>query len=150
MILWNAELARRLRCRDDEKRELASLIRRLMKLGRIARAEGFQSLEREVPGADDTLLAIGLRLVMEGISGEALEDILATYLLAEDRAGARFLEACIIIEGILSLAEADEPALMARKLVAYLGADHALGALEALERDGALPPSQPPAQAEER
>jgi len=39
---------------------------------------------------------------------------------------------------------------MARKLVAYLGADRALGALEELERDGALPSSQPPAQSPSR
>jgi flagellar motor component MotA len=147
MIQWNAELARRLRCREEEKRELAPLIRRLMDLARIARAEGFQALERELPAAADPLLSAGMRLVMEGLSGDALEDILATYLVAEDRSGYPFLASCVVIEGILSLAEADEPALMARKLVAYLGAERAFGALEELEREGALPSSQPPAQA---
>ncbi len=150
MIQWNAELARRLRCREEEKRELAPLIRRLMDLARLARSEGFQSLERELPSVDDPILAVGIRLVMEGLAGEALEDILATYLLAEDRAGYAFLRACVSIEGLLSLAEAEEPALMARKLVAYLGAERALGALEELEREGALPSSEPPERAEAR
>ena len=152
MIQWNAELVRRLACREDEKRALAPLIRRLMDLARIARSEGFQALEHELPDTQDPLLSVGLRLVMEGLSGDALENILATYLLAEDRSGLSFLEACVVIEGILSLAEADEPALMARKLVAYLGADRSVGALEELERDGALPSSQAarPVQAEAR
>jgi hypothetical protein len=74
---------------------------------------------------------------MEGLSGEALEDILATYLLADDSSGWPFLRACVVVEGLLSLAEADDPALMARKLVAYYGADRALGALEELEGEDA-------------
>jgi flagellar motor component MotA len=152
MIQWNAEFARRLCCREDEKRELVPLIRRLIDLGRVARSEGFQALERELPETREPILAVGLRLVMEGLSGDALEDILGTYLLAEDRSGRSFLEACIAIEGLLSLSEADEPPLMARKLVAYLGADRSLGALEELEREGVLPSSQAarPEQAEAR
>ncbi len=150
MIQWNAELARRLRCREEEKRELAPLIRRLMEFARAARAEGFQSLERALPEAEDPLLAAGLRLVMEGLAGEALEDILATYLLAEDRSGLPLLKACVVVEGLVALAEADEPALMARKLAAYLGAERSLPLLEELERDGVLPSSAPPAAAEAR
>jgi len=144
MIQWNAELARRLRCREEEKRELAPLVRRLLDLARIARVEGFQALEGELPSIEDPVVAIGLRLVMEGLAGEALEDILATYLVAEERSGFAFLRTCVAIEGLLSLAEADEPALMARKLLAYLGAERALGVLEELEGEGSLPPSQLP------
>jgi hypothetical protein len=135
MIQWNAELARRLACREEEKRGIAPLIRRFMDLDKRTRTEGFQSLESEVTNAEDPLLSVGLRLVMEGLSGEILEDILATYLLAEDRTGWPFLRACVIVEGLLSLAEADDPAIMARKLVAYYGADRALSVLEELEQD---------------
>ena len=70
---------------------------------------------------------------MEGVSGEALEEILATYLLVEERSGWPFLKACVMIEGLLALAETDEPALMARKLLPYIGADKALAALEKIE-----------------
>jgi len=134
MIQWNADLARRLACREEEKRALAPLIRRLMELDRKARSSGFLSLEEELREADDPLLAVGLRLVMEGLSGEALEDILATYLLAEERSGWPFLKACVIVEGLIALAESDDPSFMARKLVAYYGADRALAVLEELER----------------
>ncbi len=138
MIQWNAELARRLACREEEKRGIAPLIRRFMELDRRTRSEGFQALESEIPAADDPLLAVGLRLVMEGLSGEILEDILATYLLAEERTGWPFLRACVIVEGLMSLAEADDPAIMARKLVAYYGADRALGVLEELEKEAPM------------
>jgi len=134
MIEWNADLARRLHCRDEEKKALGPIIKRLMDLDRKARADGFLSLEEELSSIDDPLLAIGLRLVMEGVSGEALEEILATYLLVEGKSGWPFLKACVTVEGLLALAESDDPALMARKLLPYFGVDMALPALEELER----------------
>jgi flagellar motor component MotA len=134
MIQWNADLARRLRCRDEEKKALGPMIRRLMDLDRKARDEGFLSLESELASIDDPLLAVGVRLVMEGVSGQALEEILATYILVEERSGWPFLKACVTIEGLLALAESDEPALMARKLLPYFGADKALAALEEIEK----------------
>jgi hypothetical protein len=134
MIEWNADLARRLHCRDEEKKALGPIIKRLMDLDRKARGDGFLSLEAELSSIDDPLLAIGLRLVMEGISGEALEEILATYLLVEGKSGWPFLKACVTVEGLLALAESDDPALMARKLLPYYGVEMALPALEDLER----------------
>lgn len=133
MIRWSAELSRRLNCGDEEKRALSPLIRRFVDLTRKARREGFQSLEAEISGIEDPLFKIGLRLVGEGLAGEPLEDILSTYLLASDDKGWPFLRACVTIEGLLALAEGDEPALMVRKLVAYFGADRAFAALQELE-----------------
>lgn len=143
MIHWNAELARRLQCRDDEKKGLAPLIRRLLELDRIARTEGFQALEPELATIGDPLLSIGLRLVMEGVSEEALEEILATYIMIDERSGWPFLRSCVIVEGLLAIAEVDDPALMARKLIAYYGADKAAAALEELEKDPAIAGNSP-------
>ena len=140
MIQWNADLARKLQCRDEDKKGLGPIIKRLMDLDRRARNEGFLSLEEELPSIDDPLLAVGVRLVMEGVSGEALEEILATYLLVVEKSGWPFLKACVVIEGLLALAESDDPALMARKLLPYYGADKALAALEELERAGDAEP----------
>ncbi len=113
---------------------LTPIIRRLMDLDRKARDEGFLALESELASIEDPLLAVGVRLVMEGVAGEALEDILATYLLVEERSGWPFLKACVTIEGLVALAESDDPALMARKLLPYYGADKALAALEEIEK----------------
>ena len=85
MIQWSADLARMLHCREEERKGLTPIIRRLMDLDRKARDEGFLALESELASIEDPLLAVGVRLVMEGVAGEALEDILATYLLVEER-----------------------------------------------------------------
>ncbi len=134
MIQWSADLARMLHCREEERKGLTPIIRRLMDLDRKARDEGFLALESELASIEDPLLAVGVRLVMEGVAGEALEDILATYLLVEERSGWPFLKACVTIEGLVALAESDDPALMARKLLPYYGADKALAALEEIEK----------------
>lgn len=133
MISWNAELSRRLSCGDDERRALGPLIRRFIDLSRKVRKEGYLVLDAEAAQAEDPLLRVGLHLVAEGVSGETLEDILATYLLANDEKGWPFLRACATIEGLLSLSEGDESPLMIRKLTAYYGADRALSVLQELE-----------------
>jgi flagellar motor component MotA len=133
MIRWSAELARRLACGDEDKRALGPLIRRFVELSRKVHREGFQSLDAEIASTDDALFKIGLRLVAEGLTGEPLEDILSTYLLTADEKGWGFLRACVIIEGLVSLAEGDEAALVVRKLVPYYGADRAFAALQDLE-----------------
>ncbi|MEI6876207.1 MAG: hypothetical protein WCL50_13880 [Spirochaetota bacterium] len=136
MIRWNAELAKRLACSEDERRALGPLIRRFIDFGRKARNEGYLALEEDAAASDDPLLKVGLRLVAEGVSGESLEDILATYLLAGDEKGWPFLKACATIEGLGSLSEGDDNPLMIRKLVAYYGADRALSLLQELEGGG--------------
>ena len=133
MIRWSAELSRRLACGDEDKRALGPLIRRFVDLSRRMRREGASSLEAEMATVDDALFKIGLRLVMEGLSGEPLEDILSTYLLIQDEKGWPFLRACVTIEGLLAVAEGDDPALIVRKLVPYYGADRAFAALQDLE-----------------
>jgi len=133
MIRWNADLAKRLACSDDERRALGPLIRRFIDLARKSRKEGFLSLEADAAQSEDPLLTVGLRLMAEGVSGETLEDILATYLFASDEKGWPFLRACATVEGLLSLSAGDESPLMIRKLVAYYGADRALAVLSELE-----------------
>lgn len=133
MIRWNAELSRRLACGDEDKRALGPLIRRFVELSRKARREGFEALEADEASVEDPLFKVGLRLVVEGVSGEGLEEILATYLLVSDEKGWPFLRSCAVVDGLVSLAEGDEPALIVRKLVSYYGADRALSALQELE-----------------
>jgi len=133
MIRWNAELAKRFACSEDDRRGLGPLIRRFIDLSRKARKEGYLALEADAAQSDDPLMKVGLRLVAEGVSGETLEEILATYLFSSDDKGWPFLKTCATIEGLVSLSESDDNPLMIRKLVAYYGADRALAVLQELE-----------------
>ncbi len=133
MIQWNAELSRRLSCQAEEKAALVPIIRRFLDLSATYRSEGMSSLEAASRGFDESLFSVGIQLMAEGISGETLEDILATYLAVSQESGYAFLRSCVIAEGILGLSSGEEPAVLVRRLAAYFGAEDAIPLLEELE-----------------
>lgn len=133
MIQWNADLSRRLGCPSEEKAGLVPLIKRFVELSSICRTEGLAALESQARSIADPLFTAGTRLIAEGISGETLEDILSTYLAVSPASGFDFLKSCVMAEGLTSLSNGDDPALLLRKLSAYFGAEAAMPLLEELE-----------------
>jgi flagellar motor component MotA len=133
MIQWNAELSRRLSCTAEEKAGLVPVIRRFLDLAATYRSEGMSALEATSRGFAEPLFSVGIRLMAEGVSGETLEDIMATYLAVSQESGYPFLQSCVIAEGILGLSSGEEPAVLVRRLAAYFGAEDALPLLEELE-----------------
>jgi chemotaxis protein MotA len=72
------------------------LARRLVDISSRAHRKGVISLENELPGIDDPFLADGLALVVDGISLDALREIMETERRArdaDDEAPARVFEA---------------------------------------------------------
>jgi hypothetical protein len=132
MILWNAELTRRLSCSERERALLPSLIGGLLDLGDSAKAEGIKSLAQSGDPSKRPFLSYGLRLIAEGISTEALEEILAIYLATSTLSGYDFLSLCVCAEALLSMAAGDSRDIMLRKLAPYAGAQAATGLLETL------------------
>ncbi|HEY9055184.1 MAG TPA: hypothetical protein VIO60_10245 [Rectinemataceae bacterium] len=135
MILWNAELTKRLSCKAKEKAALIPLVRSLLDLGDAVRSQGIGGLQQNAQS--DPLLAYGLKLVAEGVSADALEEILAIFLATSALEGYDFLAQCVSAEALLCLASGDSRELMARKLAPYAGAEAALGLLESLESESA-------------
>jgi hypothetical protein len=132
MILWNAELTKRLACSEREKALLPSLIAGLLELGDTAKTEGMKSLAQTEDPARRPFLAYGLRLIAEGLTADALEEILAIYLATSTLSGYEFLSQCVCAEALLSLAAGDPRDIMLRKLAPYAGAQAATGLLEKL------------------
>ena len=132
MILWNAELTRRLSCSEREKAQLPLLIGELLDLCDASNAEGLKSLAQAGDTAHRPFLAYGLRLIAEGISSDALEEILAIYLATSTLSGFEFLSQCVCTEALLSLASGDARDVMLRKLAPYAGAQAATGLLDSL------------------
>ncbi|MCX7027349.1 MAG: hypothetical protein NT061_07700 [Spirochaetes bacterium] len=132
MILWNAELTKRLACSEREKALLPSLIGGLLGLCDSAKTEGFKSLAQSEDSTRRPFMAYGLRLIAEGLSSETIEEILAIYLATSPLSGYEFLSQCVCAEALLSLAAGDPRDLMLRKLAPYAGAQAATDLLETL------------------
>jgi len=132
MILWNAELTRRLSCSEKEKTQLGPLIGGLLGLCDSAKVEGMKSISQSEDPNRHPIVAYGLRLIAEGFSAEALEEILAIYLATSTQTGYEFLSLCVRAEALLSLAAGDPRELLLRKLAPYAGAQAATSLLDSL------------------
>jgi len=140
MILWNAELTKRLSCSDKEKAALTPIISELMVISDKARAEGIKPLIAAKPAIESTMLTYGLRLIAEGLSTEALEEILAVYLSTSTFTGFEFLKQCVYAEALLAIASGDSREMLLRKLAPYCGAEKAFSLLLALDSENGEKP----------
>lgn len=135
MIYWNAELAKRLLCSDEEKAALPYIIKNLLSIASKARIEGLKSLMNDATIPQDALLSYGFRLIAEGLAIEALEEILAIYLATSTKIGFDFLKQCVYAETLVSIASGDSVDLTLRKLAPYCGAERAYALLESIEAE---------------
>ncbi len=133
MIMWNAELAKRLSCTEKEKAALPALITGLLDLADRLRAGGIKSFIGVDLEKDQDILAYGLRMISEALSMETLEEVLAIYLATSTLTGFEFLVQCIYVEALLSIAAGDTRDLLLRKLAPYCGAEKAFALLKAQE-----------------
>jgi hypothetical protein len=133
MIMWNAELAKRLSCTEKEKAALPALITGLLDLADRLRAGGIKSFIGVDLEKDQDILAYGLRMISEALSMETLEEVLAIYLATSTLTGYEFLVQCIYVEALLSIAAGDTRDLLLRKLAPYCGAEKAFALLKAQE-----------------
>lgn len=147
MILWNAELTKRLACSDKEKAALPAIVQELLAISDKTRNEGILPLASADQSLTDQsktdrskidqspMLYYGFRLIAEGLSTEALEEILAIYLTTSAYSGFEFLKQCMYVEALLSIAAGDSRELLLRKLVPYCGAEKAYSLLKALDAE---------------
>ena len=133
MIMWNAELTKRLSCTEKEKTALPTLVTGLLDLADRLRAGGIKSLIGAELEKDQDILAYGLRMISEGLSLETLEEVLAIYLATSTLSGYEFLVQCVYVEALLSIAAGDSRDLLLRKLAPYCGAEKAFALLKAQE-----------------
>lgn len=147
MILWNAELTKRLSCPDREKAALTPIVSELLAISDKARAEGIKPLIAAKPLSaakplaaakplqESTMLSYGFRLIAEGLSSDALEEILAVYLSTSAYTGFEFLKQCVYAEALLAIAAGDSREMLLRKLAPYCGAEKAFALLQALDSE---------------
>jgi len=135
MIYWNAGLAERITCSEEEKAVLPFLIRDLLSIASKAQQEGVRAVQNESLVVKNDLLSFGFRLLSEGLAVEALEEILAISLITGNKSGFEFLKQCIFAETLLSVAAGDTSDVTLRKLAPYCGVEKASSLLTILEEE---------------
>lgn len=125
MIYWNRDLAARLKCPEKEKQQLPIFMKKLMVYVEKIHEIGVPAT---IPNVERPLFPYfyqGLSLIMDNLSTEAIEEIMAVYLSISQESGFQFLKQCIETEVVLSLASGDTPEFTFRKIVPYAGIDQA-------------------------
>ncbi|TAL31787.1 MAG: hypothetical protein EPN93_17045 [Spirochaetes bacterium] len=126
---WN--FAERIACTDDERRECARLIPRLMNMGLKARREGLLALEDDLEDAGHPFLRMGLDLVVNGTDPEAVRKALEMQILSQGYRGRELLERGILLEGLLMVQSGTIPRSM-KDLLAVFFAESYRGAIDSL------------------
>jgi hypothetical protein len=121
-MVFELGLFERARCGERDRRSLAGLVAQLCSLSEKARSEGLLALEEDAQdGKLDRFLALGLRLVLDGVSSEALDEVLVTSIYASGGKGRELLARMIAYTGVRGIAAGHSPELLRVMLEAYLG-----------------------------
>jgi hypothetical protein len=130
---WN--FAERIACTDDERRECARFIPRLMNMGLKARREGLLSLEDDLENIAHPFQRMGLELVVNGTDPEAVRKALEMQILSQGYKGRDLLERCILLEGLLMVQNGTIPRSMKDLLAVFFAESYRDGIDSLCEED---------------
>jgi flagellar motor component MotA len=111
------------RCGERDRRSLDGLVANIVALAEKARREGLLALEEDAESSADRFLALGLRLVVDGVGLDGLDEVLVTSIYASGLRGKALLSRMMIYTGVRGIAAGYSPALLRMMLAAYIGLD---------------------------
>lgn len=130
-------VAERLQCSYEDKVKCLDTLKNIIYLANTARQEGILALEKEMYAQNNTLLKKGIEIILNINSKQdgVIKDILFNYIIAGDYRGKDFLEAMIIVNGVIELYNGNHPRLMEKLLLSYFGDDFIKGMVELYKED---------------
>lgn len=116
-------VAERLQCSYEDKLKCLDTLKDIIYLANKARKEGILSLEKETHAQYSPLLKKGIEIILNINSKQdgVIKDILFNYIIAGDYKGKDFLEAMIIVNGVIELYNGNNPRLIEKLLLSYFG-----------------------------
>ena len=115
---------------DEEKEACISTIDRLLELANKARREGILSLEEDADTEQKNLfLKYGLEVFMSADIDETRK-VLQNLIWADNCTGSELLKRFIILEGLTSIIQGENPRLLEFKLTALLGEKYIISVWE--------------------
>lgn len=118
-------VAERLQCSYEDKLKCLDTLKNIIYLANTARKEGILALEKEMFAQNNPLLKKGIDLMLNINSnqGGLIKDILFNYIIAGDYRGKNFLEAMIVVNGIIEVYNGNNTNLIEKLLLSYFGND---------------------------
>lgn len=122
-------VAERLQCSYEDKVKCLDTLKYIIYLANTARREGILALEKEMYAQNNPLLKKGIEIILNINSKQdgVIKDILFNYIIAGDYKGKDFLEAMIIVNGVIELYNGNNPRFIEKLLLSYFGDDFIKG-----------------------
>ena len=124
-MVVNWQIAERLQCSNDEKKELLALVDYVVLQAEKARREGLLALEDDIEQCRYPLLQLGLQLVVDGTDPSIIDGILAASMLSSNKRGKEFLEQIISYTAALGIQQGNNPRIIEVQCFAFFGDDAA-------------------------
>ena len=115
------QIAERLQCSGDEKKELLSLVDYVVLEAEKARREGLLALEDDIEECKYPLLQFGLQLVVDGTDPSIIDGILSARILSSNKRGKDFLEQIISYTASLGIQQGNNPRIIEVHCFAFFG-----------------------------
>lgn len=130
-------VAERLQCSYEDKVKCLDTLKNIIYLANTARREGILALEKEMYAQNNPLLKKGIEIILNINSKQdgVIKDILFNYIIAGDYKGKDFLEAMIIVNGVIELYNGNNPRFIEKLLLSYFGDDFIKGMVELYKED---------------
>jgi len=119
-MVLNDNLIKKIKCSKKEKIKCIGIIKKLCYFLEKIRREGLLAVEDEINEITDKFFKHGLKLIIDGTDPDIVKNILLNYLYLSNEKGRVLLEKCIILEGLLSIQNGDNPRILTAKLGSYL------------------------------
>lgn len=118
-------VAERLQCSYEDKVKCLDTLKNIIYLANTARQKGILALEKEMYAQNNPLLKKGIEIILNINSKQdgVIKDILFNYIIAGDYKGKDFLEAMIIVNGVIELYNGNNPRFIEKLLLSYFGDD---------------------------
>lgn len=118
-------VAERLQCSYEDKVKCLDTLKNIIYLANTARQKGILALEKEMYAQNNPLLKKGIEIILNINSKQdgVIKDILFNYIIAGDYKGKDFLEAMIIVNGVIELYNGNNPQFIEKLLLSYFGDD---------------------------
>lgn len=127
------DLPQRLQCSYEEKVSCLKTVKRICELSYLLRREGVLALEETVK-EDSPFWRAAVDALIYHSEPEALQEVLFSYLAAENLSGKLFLEHFLIAQGVLLFALEEIPPHIPHKLKGWFGAEFAPVYMEAFAK----------------
>lgn len=122
--MFDHAVLQRAACSKAEKLGCMEVIRRILGLQAKMEERGVIAFEEELKTESNTMLGVGLSLVLNGASSEIVRLVMCNFVHSSDYSGGKLLEQILIAEGIVFIHSYSEYSrLLPDILTSYLGED---------------------------